>query len=122
MRAWGQVSRVLGGLVLLMAALALAGWIFDIDFLRSTLRGLPPIKVDAASGLICASTARPTGGETSNGLGLSIVKKFAEAMSGAVECVSELGSGATFIVRLPAWDRSEQTASSPGAAETARAK
>lgn len=67
-------------------------------------------------------TARPTGGETSNGLGLSIVKKFAEAMSGAVECVSELGSGATFIVRLPVWDGSEQTASSPGAAEKARAK
>jgi signal transduction histidine kinase len=49
-------------------------------------------------------TARPTGGESSNGLGLSIVKKFAEAMSGAVECRSILGSGATFVVRLPAWE------------------
>ncbi len=48
-------------------------------------------------------TARPTGGESSTGLGLSIVKKLAEAMSGSVECRSVLGSGATFIVRLPSW-------------------
>ncbi len=51
-------------------------------------------------------SARPTGGESSNGLGLSIVKKFTEAMSGAVECRSVLGSGATFTVRLPAWEES----------------
>src|SRR5438105_7462818 len=48
-------------------------------------------------------TARPTGGELSTGLGLSIVKKLAEAMSGSVQCRSVLGSGATFIVRLPSW-------------------
>jgi signal transduction histidine kinase len=49
-------------------------------------------------------TARPTAGESSTGLGLSIVKKLAEAMSGSVECQSVFGQGATFIVRLPAWD------------------
>jgi signal transduction histidine kinase len=48
-------------------------------------------------------TARPTGGESSNGLGLSIVKRLAEAMGGAVECQSALGAGATFIVHLPLW-------------------
>ncbi|MDP9097811.1 MAG: HAMP domain-containing histidine kinase [Verrucomicrobiota bacterium] len=48
-------------------------------------------------------SARPTGGESSTGLGLSIVKRLAEAMSGSVECRSVLGSGATFILRLPAW-------------------
>jgi len=49
-------------------------------------------------------TARPTGGETSNGLGLSIVKRLAEAMKGSVRCESRLGHGASFILEMPAWD------------------
>lgn len=48
-------------------------------------------------------SAKPTGGESSNGLGLSIVKKLAEAMQGSVRCESQLGAGATFSVRLPEW-------------------
>jgi len=47
-------------------------------------------------------SARPTGGESSNGLGLSIVKRLAEALAGSVECHSRLGEGATFVVKLPA--------------------
>ncbi|MCU0427128.1 MAG: ATP-binding protein [Candidatus Kapabacteria bacterium] len=46
-------------------------------------------------------SARPTGGEHSTGLGLSIAKKMVEAMNGRVWCESELGKGATFIVELP---------------------
>ncbi len=46
-------------------------------------------------------SARPTGGEHSTGLGLSIVKKLVEAMNGEIWCESELGNGATFIVELP---------------------
>lgn len=46
-------------------------------------------------------TAQPTGGESSTGLGLSIVKKLAEAMAGTVYCQSTLGEGATFFLRLP---------------------
>ena len=46
-------------------------------------------------------SAKPTGGEHSTGLGLSIVKKIVEAMHGRVWCESELGHGATFIVELP---------------------
>lgn len=46
-------------------------------------------------------SAQPTGGEHSTGLGLSIVKRFAEAMNGHVWCESELGAGATFIVEFP---------------------
>jgi signal transduction histidine kinase len=45
-------------------------------------------------------TARPTGNESSTGLGLSIVKKFAEAMDGQIWCESELGNGASFLVSL----------------------
>jgi signal transduction histidine kinase len=46
-------------------------------------------------------SARPTGGEHSTGLGLSIVKKIVEMMQGRVWCESELGKGATFFVALP---------------------
>jgi signal transduction histidine kinase len=46
-------------------------------------------------------SAKPTGGEHSTGLGLSIVKKMVEAMHGQVWCESQLGHGATFIVELP---------------------
>ncbi len=45
-------------------------------------------------------SARPTGGESSSGLGLSIVKRLAEAMNGRLECRSKLGEGATFALTL----------------------
>jgi signal transduction histidine kinase len=51
-------------------------------------------------------SAQPTGGESSTGLGLSIVKKLVEAMDGRVWCESEFGKGATFVVELPAAERS----------------
>ncbi len=47
-------------------------------------------------------SARPTAGESSVGLGLSIVKKLAEAMGGEVRCESTLGAGSSFILRLRA--------------------
>ncbi|MBL9175489.1 MAG: hybrid sensor histidine kinase/response regulator [Verrucomicrobiales bacterium] len=46
-------------------------------------------------------SARPTGGESSTGLGLSIVKRMVEAMNGRVGCESEPGRGATFFVEMP---------------------
>ncbi|OJJ17270.1 hypothetical protein BKI52_31710 [marine bacterium AO1-C] len=45
-------------------------------------------------------SAKPTGGEKSTGLGLSIVKQYVEAMKGQVWCESEPGQGATFIVEF----------------------
>ncbi len=46
-------------------------------------------------------SARPTGGESSTGLGLSIVLKLVQGMDGELLCDSVPGSGATFTVRLP---------------------
>ena len=43
---------------------------------------------------------RPTGGEQSIGLGLSIVKKYVEVMQGKVWCVCENGKGSEFIVEF----------------------
>jgi two-component system sensor histidine kinase/response regulator len=46
-------------------------------------------------------SARPTGGEPSTGLGLSIVRKLVDAMDGKLLCESTAGGGAAFIIRLP---------------------
>jgi len=46
-------------------------------------------------------SARPTAGEPSTGLGLSIVKKLVLAMHGELACESTPGKGATFAFRLP---------------------
>ena len=46
-------------------------------------------------------SARPTGGEPSTGLGLSIVRKLVQAMNGELSCESSPGQGAAFTIRLP---------------------
>jgi signal transduction histidine kinase len=46
-------------------------------------------------------TAKPTAGEDSTGLGLSIVKKYVLALNGTVWCESKEGKGSNFIVELP---------------------
>ncbi|MBL7989929.1 MAG: hypothetical protein JNN25_00700 [Candidatus Kapabacteria bacterium] len=63
--------------------------------------GISPEDMQKLFGKFVRLSARPTGGEHSTGLGLSIVKKMVEAMQGRVWCESELGKGATFIVELP---------------------
>lgn len=45
-------------------------------------------------------SARPTGGESSVGLGLSIVKRLVKSMDGEIECRSTLREGSTFALRL----------------------
>ncbi len=52
-------------------------------------------------------SARPTNGESSTGLGLSIVKRYVEAMNGQVWCESQIGKGTSFIVEF---ERSKQPA------------
>ncbi len=46
-------------------------------------------------------TARPTAGENSSGLGLSIIKVLVEKLRGSISVNSKLGEGAEFIVSLP---------------------
>ena len=45
-------------------------------------------------------TPKPTGGESSTGLGLYLVQAMVSKMGGEVFCESEENNGATFIVRL----------------------
>lgn len=45
---------------------------------------------------------QPTGGESSTGLGLSIVRQMVKTLKGRVWCESEVGSGTSFKVYLPA--------------------
>lgn len=46
-------------------------------------------------------SAKPTGGENSTGLGLSITKKLVELMNGKIHFESELNIGTTFIIEFP---------------------
>jgi K+-sensing histidine kinase KdpD len=46
-------------------------------------------------------TARPTAGERSTGLGLSITKVLVDKLNGMIEVKSRLGEGTEFVVGLP---------------------
>ncbi len=46
-------------------------------------------------------SAKPTGKESSTGLGLYIVKKYIDALDGKIDCTSQSGKGAKFIIEIP---------------------
>jgi len=46
-------------------------------------------------------SAKPTGDETSIGLGLSIVKKYVTDLGGEIQLESQPDKGSTFIVNFP---------------------
>ena len=46
-------------------------------------------------------SAQPTAGESSTGLGLSIVKKLTDIIGGVIICESEPGKGTKFTVEVP---------------------
>jgi signal transduction histidine kinase len=54
-----------------------------------------------AFGRFSKLSAKPTGGEHSTGLGLSIVRRLVEAMRGTVVLETQLGRGSCFRIALP---------------------
>ena len=46
-------------------------------------------------------SARPTGGESSTGIGLSLVKTYVEKLNGEIWYEGAFGKGSTFVVELP---------------------
>lgn len=62
--------------------------------------GIPPEDQLKLFGKYNRLTAKPTAGESSTGLGLSLVKRYVEMLGGQVYCSSKPGQGATFIVEF----------------------
>jgi len=60
-------------------------------------------------------TARPTGGETSTGFGLWIVKQIVDLHGGRVWAESSQGSGSTFVIEIPAYEEHFPGPRNPGA-------
>lgn len=80
-------------------------------FVRDEGQGLNDDDKKKLFGRFAKLSARPTAGENSTGLGLSIVKKLVETLGGSIRVESEYGHGATFIVELPL--RQTQSAMTP---------
>ena len=82
------------------------------DFVRIEVQdqgpGLTVEDHEKLFGKFARLSARPTSGEHSTGLGLSIVKRLVEMQQGRVWCESVRGQGATFIFELPSIEDSEK--------------
>ncbi|MBF0193282.1 MAG: hybrid sensor histidine kinase/response regulator [Magnetococcales bacterium] len=63
-------------------------------------QGIPEDEINNLFGSFNKTSVRPTGGEKSTGLGLSIVKKIVEAHKGTIKVESEVGKGTTFYISL----------------------
>jgi len=64
----------------------------------------PGVQIDEVERIFAKyvrGSAKPTAGEKSTGLGLSIVRQLITAMNGRAWCESTPGKGATFIIVLP---------------------
>ncbi len=74
------------------------------DNIRITVRdegpGIPEDEMPRLFKKYQKLSTKPTAGEQSIGLGLSIVKKYVEVMNGQVWCESQVGLGTSFIVEF----------------------
>lgn len=68
---------------------------------RDTGPGVSPAEAHLLFQPFSKLSARPTAGEQSTGLGLSIVKEIVDWHGGRIWCESDPGHGATFRVELP---------------------
>ncbi|MDX1530500.1 MAG: two-component regulator propeller domain-containing protein [Rhodothermales bacterium] len=88
------------------------------DHVRFSVRdegpGLTPNDLNKLFGKFQRLTAQPTGGESSSGLGLSIVKRIVEMFDGRVWAENVPGGGSVFSVELPV---AEPAPSDPRAGE-----
>jgi len=63
--------------------------------------GIQPDEINLLFRKFQKLSTRPTGGEGSSGLGLSIVKELVTALNGKISVSSEVNKGTTFSVELP---------------------
>ncbi len=63
--------------------------------------GIPTDEQPRLFGKYVTLSPRPTAGETSSGLGLSIAKDYAEQLGGSLHYEDRPDAGATFVLRLP---------------------
>ncbi len=103
----------LGARVIVRLAVEAGGWEFSV---QDTGPGLSVEDQAKLFQKFRRLTPRPTGQESSTGLGLSIVKSIVEWHGGEVGCDSALGRGSRFWV----WCSFAGTSGSPSAAATAR--
>lgn len=72
---------------------------------RITVRDQGPGFTDADRAMLYTKfatlSAKPTAGELTTGLGLSITKNYVDALGGSIELQTTSGSGSTFVVTLP---------------------
>ncbi len=68
---------------------------------EDTGQGIPEEDIPRLFGRFATLGSRPTGGESSTGLGLYIVKKYLDQMNGTIRYERATGGGARFVVELP---------------------
>lgn len=63
--------------------------------------GIPEDELDRVFNAYCTTSVKPTGGESSTGLGLAICRRIVEAHGGTIRVCSKVGEGSVFTVLLP---------------------